>query len=197
LQVTFFLLCILTTFFNVFASSTKKSFRITDPFPHSIDDNKLQYLPLADTPGLTSLSRLYLHGNSVGPLTSSCLGRGLPQIPSLQLLWLHRCGISDSDLSLLGEGLKSLSHLHTLDLSVNCLTDACVPCLASFLPNLSALVSLRLTMLVFDAGFCRLPNLIFLLVSSLQSAAQSSHFESAWAFAELFSLYVHASRAQS
>ena len=112
-------------------------------FCGSIEDKNLQYLPLVEQPALTSISRLYLHGNSIGPMTSAMLGKGLPNCLSLQLLWLQRCNMRDSDFSLLSQGLKSLTHLHTLDLSVNFLTDGCVPSLALCLPCMHSLLSLR------------------------------------------------------
>ena len=106
----------------------------------SVGDNDLQHLPLSE---LTSLCRLYLHGNSVNRMTSATLGRGLPNCQSLQLLWLQRCDMRDSDFSLLSHGLKCLTRLHTLDLSVNRLTDECIPGLASCLLCMPALLSLR------------------------------------------------------
>ena len=169
------------------------------PLPRgSIGDDQLQYLPLADPPGLSSLSRLYLHGNSIGALTCASLGRGLPNCSALQLLWLQHCSIRDSDLCLLSEGLKALSHLHTLDLSVNRLTDACVPCLASFLPHMRSLLSLRSTATSRPpAATASHPPPPPPPPYSPQPAAQCAVFESTRTPASRFPLNDSAARAQS
>ena len=154
----------------------------------------MQYLPLADPPGLTLLSRLYLHGNSIGAMTSATLSRGLSNCSSLQLLWLQRCSIRDCDLSLLSEGLKSLTHLHTLDLSVNLLTDACVPCLASCLPCMRALMSFRCMAAALPLSHLNFSPYLFIF---LQSATQRSVSQSAGAPTSRFPLHTDAARTKS